>query len=170
MGNMTSSMSSNMSWRAEHELGQHHHGQHMQDDHSNRTVQHGRDGSTGSDDMEGRKDDADKGRDGKGMKGEKNDAKSGSSSRGNKDEFADEGETGLSLSSLFICASVAGGVLAALTMAICWRRRVCTSSCCSSSSRNKFAESFQPGQTVVVGVPIQSDADLELGMDKPTQK
>lgn len=261
-------------------------GQHMPEKHGDHTVQRGRDGSADSDDMEGRKSDAEKGRGGKGMKDEKSDGRSGSSSmhagigrkgdkedresgtgtphhahehedkhkhkqehehdharehrdeptgqnkvhefgqqtrrgelgqrhrgqssngvnvsarnsdlgevagRGEKEEFAEEGENGPSSSSLFIGASVAGGVLAALTMAACWRWR--TSSCCNSSNRKdaqldaattivvgctspnasdknnaKISAPFQAGQTVVVGVPIQSNADLELGMGKPTQK
>merc|ERR1712185_161759 len=100
-----------------------------------------------------------------------------------EERLAEKDTTGSSSSKIFIGASVAGGVLATLVMAACWRWRA---SCCCSSSKNKSAqlepatnivvghspyqnkiEAVQAGSTVVVGVPIEGEADLECGVEKP---
>merc|ERR1712014_84625 len=64
---------------------------------------------------------SEKGRKGKGGKG-------GKGARGEDEMFGSESST------IFIGASVAGGVLVTLVVAACWRWR---SSCCCSSSKTK---------------------------------
>merc|ERR1712023_54698 len=100
------------------------------------------------------------------------------------------GEDDMIGSPVFIGASVAGGVLATLVVAACWRWR---SSFCRSSSKTTKSIQLEPvantvvgvcmpttsdkmgvvdprGGSVVMGMCVDSEADVELAMDKPNQK